>query len=101
MMTQFNIAEAKAKLSELVDLALQGGEVVIAHSGKPVARIVPVETFTANRANFFGALAHLGPVPDDAVTPEPTDPLYGFEDDSESAMRLVAAPKNRAFQHKE
>lgn len=37
-----NIAEAKAKLSELLDAAAAGREVVIARSGRPVARLVPV-----------------------------------------------------------
>jgi prevent-host-death family protein len=35
-----NIAEAKAKLSALVDEAMAGEEVVLARAGKPVARIV-------------------------------------------------------------
>jgi prevent-host-death family protein len=38
---QVNIAEAKAKLSELLDRALAGEEIVIARAGKPLARLVP------------------------------------------------------------
>ena len=38
---QMNIAEAKAKLSELVAAAERGEEVVLARGGHPVARIVP------------------------------------------------------------
>ena len=38
-----NIAEAKAKLSELLDRALAGEEIVIARAGKPLARLAPVE----------------------------------------------------------
>ncbi|WP_370163084.1 type II toxin-antitoxin system Phd/YefM family antitoxin [Limimaricola soesokkakensis] len=38
---QVNIAEAKAKLSELVDAAERGEEVILARRGRPVARIVP------------------------------------------------------------
>src|SRR5690348_510004 len=34
---QVNIAEAKAKLSELLDRALGGEEIVIARAGKPLA----------------------------------------------------------------
>jgi prevent-host-death family protein len=37
-----NIAEAKARLSELVDKAAQGEEIVIARDHKPVARLVSV-----------------------------------------------------------
>ena len=38
-----NIAEAKARLSELVDRAARGEEVVIARDHTPVARLVPAE----------------------------------------------------------
>ena len=36
-----NVAEAKAKLSKLIELALAGEEVIIAKRGKPVARLIP------------------------------------------------------------
>ena len=39
---QMNIAEAKAKLSELIAAAERGDEVVIARGGQPVVRLVPV-----------------------------------------------------------
>jgi prevent-host-death family protein len=39
---QINIAEAKAKLSSLLDRALAGEDIVIARAGKPLARLVPV-----------------------------------------------------------
>jgi prevent-host-death family protein len=38
---QMNIAEAKARLSELVAAAENGEEVIIARGGQPVVRIVP------------------------------------------------------------
>jgi prevent-host-death family protein len=37
-----NIAEAKARLSELVEKAESGEEILIARDHKPVARLVPV-----------------------------------------------------------
>lgn len=43
MAKQVNIAEAKATLSQLLDDATKGEDVVIARSGTPVARLVPVE----------------------------------------------------------
>ena len=43
MTAQFNIAEAKAKLSELLDRALGGEEIVIARAGEPMARLMPVK----------------------------------------------------------
>lgn len=41
-MSQFNLYEAKAKLSALVEKATRGEEVVIAKAGKPCVRLVPV-----------------------------------------------------------
>jgi prevent-host-death family protein len=38
-----NIADAKARLSELVDKAAKGEEILIARDHKPLARLVPVE----------------------------------------------------------
>jgi prevent-host-death family protein len=43
MTAQFNIAEAKAKLSELLDRALSGEDIVIARAGEPLARLAPVK----------------------------------------------------------
>jgi prevent-host-death family protein len=47
MMTRsVNIAEAKAKLSALVDRAAAGEEIVLSRSGRPVARLMPLEEQT-------------------------------------------------------
>lgn len=43
MTAQFNIAEAKAKLSELLDRAVGGEEIVIARAGEPMARLMPLK----------------------------------------------------------
>lgn len=42
-MVRVGMHEAKTQLSKLVELAEQGEEVVIQRSGRPVARIVPME----------------------------------------------------------
>ncbi|MEN8179065.1 MAG: type II toxin-antitoxin system Phd/YefM family antitoxin [Pseudomonadota bacterium] len=42
-MHQVNMHEAKTQLSKLVDEVQSGEEVIIARSGKPVARLVPYE----------------------------------------------------------
>jgi len=42
-MSQFGMHEAKTQLSRLVERAIAGEDVVITRSGKPVARIVPVQ----------------------------------------------------------
>jgi len=41
-MSQVNIAEAKARLSELLDRALAGEEIIISRAGKPLARLAPI-----------------------------------------------------------
>jgi prevent-host-death family protein len=40
-MTKVNIYEAKTRLSQLIDQAEKGEEIVIARAGRPVARLVP------------------------------------------------------------
>ncbi|MFN3233062.1 MAG: type II toxin-antitoxin system Phd/YefM family antitoxin [Alphaproteobacteria bacterium] len=42
MTVQYNLYEAKTKLSELVDKAAQGEEIVICKAGKPLARLGPL-----------------------------------------------------------
>jgi len=42
-MHQFNIAEAKARLSHLLRQALDGEDVVIAKDNRPLVRLVPVK----------------------------------------------------------
>lgn len=60
MTIMMNVAEAKAKLSELLDAALSGDDVVIARAGKPVVTLVPVVA-PARRVLGFQPLA----VPDE------------------------------------
>ncbi len=43
-MSQFNIADAKARFSELVDRALAGDEVIVARDNKPLLKLVPLGT---------------------------------------------------------
>lgn len=40
----YNLYEAKTSLSKLVDRAAAGEEIVIAKSGKPLARLTPLST---------------------------------------------------------
>lgn len=42
-MDAFNIAEAKAHFSDLIERAEEGEEIEIRRRGKPVAKIVPIE----------------------------------------------------------
>jgi len=42
--TQYNMHEAKSKLSQLVAQALEGQEVILARDGQPAVKLVPVES---------------------------------------------------------
>jgi prevent-host-death family protein len=41
--TTINVAEAKARLPELIERAARGEEIVLSRAGKPQARLVPLE----------------------------------------------------------
>nr|WP_226824179.1 type II toxin-antitoxin system prevent-host-death family antitoxin [Acidithiobacillus caldus] len=53
--TIVNIHEAKTQLSRYVDQAAAGEEIIIARSGKPVARLVSLATPTKPRTLGLGA----------------------------------------------
>ena len=91
MKTQMNIAEAKGKLSSLVQKALDGEEVIIARDGKPAVRLVPVETKALPRRRF-GILKEMGwagpDLPYEAFAPDPADAVispFPGEDEVERA----------------
>jgi prevent-host-death family protein len=72
-----NIHEAKTHLSRIVDEVAAGSEVIIAKSGKPMARLIPLAG--VRRAKKLGLLKGKIKVPDDfnaAMTP---DELADFE----------------------
>lgn len=48
-----NVAEAKAHLSQLLDAALAGEEVIVARAGKPLVRLVPVEAPARRELGFL------------------------------------------------
>lgn len=48
-MSQFNIADAKARFSELVQKALTGEEIIIAKDNKPLLKLVPIEPLQKKR----------------------------------------------------
>jgi prevent-host-death family protein len=49
-MKMVNIHDAKSQLSELVELAVTGEEVIIAMAGTPMVRLVPIQADNAPRA---------------------------------------------------
>jgi prevent-host-death family protein len=49
MSEQFNVHEAKSRLSSLIARAESGEEIIIARANRPVVRLVPVEPHKAPR----------------------------------------------------
>jgi prevent-host-death family protein len=76
-MTQMNVHEAKTHLSKLLDQAMAGEEVVIMRSGKPLVRLMPVETAPAPRV--LGTAKGDFVMPADFNEPLPDDVLAQFE----------------------
>ncbi len=60
-----NLYEAKTQLSQLVDRALAGEEVIICRAGKRLVRLVPVEAPTPRKPGQLAGMA----VPDTAAAP--------------------------------
>ncbi len=76
-MDTVNLYEAKTKLSELVERAAAGEEIVIAKAGRPLARLVPLAKRTAPREfGFLAGQVWVGPDFDD---PLPDDIQAAFE----------------------
>lgn len=76
-MQTVNLHAAKTHLSRLVDRAAAGEEIVIAKSGKPVAKLVPLDRLRARRV--LGSLQGRLRVPDDFDAPLPEGVLRAFE----------------------
>ncbi|MEJ1158085.1 type II toxin-antitoxin system Phd/YefM family antitoxin [Prosthecomicrobium sp. N25] len=69
-MKQVNLYEAKTHLSDLVEQAAGGEEIVIAKAGKPVARLVALETRPQRKFGFMKGEIRMAedfdaPLPDD------------------------------------
>jgi prevent-host-death family protein len=75
-----NIYDAKTHLSELVDQAAAGKEIIIAKAGKPVARLVPLESVHgARRPGRWKGMVTIAP---DFDAPLPPDIASAFEGDA-------------------
>ncbi len=75
-MKTVNLHAAKTHLSRLVDEAAAGQDVVIAKSGKPMVRLVPVASKV--RRTGFGTLRGKIRIADDFDAPLPDDLLRAF-----------------------
>ena len=78
-MPSVNVHEAKTHLSKLIEGVLKGESYVIAKAGKPVARLVPLESEPVAACNRLGFLEGQFTVPDDFDSPLPADILKEFE----------------------
>jgi prevent-host-death family protein len=76
-MDTVNLYEAKTKLSQLVERAAAGEEIIIAKAGRPLARLVPLAKRTTPRP--LGLLAGQVKVGDDFDDPLPEEIMRHFE----------------------
>jgi antitoxin (DNA-binding transcriptional repressor) of toxin-antitoxin stability system len=76
-MKRVNIYEAKTRLSQLVEEAASGRDVVIARAGRPVARLTRLVGTTRKRK--LGVLDGQFRIPDDFNRSLPDDVLGSFE----------------------
>jgi prevent-host-death family protein len=75
-MEKINIHDAKTRLSQLVERAEAGEEIVIARAGRPVARLAPLAPRGGRRR--LGRLDGRFRIPDDFNGPLPEDLLQAF-----------------------
>lgn len=75
-MRSVNMHEAKTNFSKLVDSVVHGSEIIIAMSGKPVAKLVPIEKKPERR---FGVLRGKIKISSDFDSPLPNTILADFE----------------------
>lgn len=76
-MAEVNVHDAKTRLSQLLVRVEAGEEIVIARSGKPVARLVPIDASTDRRP--LGADAGKIQIAPDFDEPLPEKTLRDFE----------------------
>lgn len=76
MSQPINLYDAKTQLSQLVERAAAGEEIVIAKAGRPMARLVPLKPATIARVP--GALKGKVAIGPDFDAPLPTDLAAAF-----------------------
>lgn len=67
-MRTVNMHEAKTHLSRLVARAANGEPFIIAKAGKPLVKVVPLDTQTGEKSRRIGMLEGMFKVPDDFDT---------------------------------
>ena len=79
----YNLYDAKTRLSELVDRASAGEEIVIAKNGRPLARLVPIPADKPNRTP--GGWEGMVWISDDFDDPLAADIQRDFDGDADGA----------------
>jgi prevent-host-death family protein len=67
-MRTVNIHEAKTHLSRLIERAANGEPFIIAKAGKPLVKVVPLDTHAEDKKSRIGFMKGLIEVPDDFDT---------------------------------
>lgn len=67
-MRTYNIHDAKTQLSKLVEMAARGESFVIAKAGKPMVKVIALDTPESSQMKRFGFMAGQIKVPDDFNT---------------------------------
>lgn len=67
-MQTYNIHEAKTQLSKLVEMAARGESFVIAKAGKPMVKVIALDSPEPSQMRRFGFMAGQIKVPDDFNT---------------------------------
>ena len=79
LLRMINIHEAKTHLSRLVEKAAAGESFIIAKAGKPLVKVMPLDTPTGKQIRRTGFLAGQFSVPDDfdSMGREEIEHLFG------------------------
>src|SRR2546421_11156052 len=85
-----SLYEAKTHLSELVEQVAQGREIIIAKSGKPKARLVPLEPKDTRRLRNDGFGKGRGWIADDFDAPLPPAGRRLVNGQSQRGLRSTA-----------
>lgn len=64
-MQTYNIHDAKTQLSRLVEMAAKGESFVIAKAGRPMVKVIALDTPEPSQMRRFGFMAGQISVPDD------------------------------------
>lgn len=79
--TRWNLADAKARLSELVQRAARGEEIVIALRGVPRARLIALDTAATRKLRVPGKGKNRFQIGADFNDPLPPEVLAAFQGD--------------------